>query len=43
VTEPDIGTELGEAEEALTSGADPEPRTDPTVDQAPAFDLRPAL
>jgi segregation and condensation protein B len=43
VTEPDIGTELGEAEEALTSGPDPEPRTDPTVDQAPAFDLRPAL
>jgi segregation and condensation protein B len=43
VTEPDIGTELGEAEEALTPGPDPEPRTDPTVDQAPAFDLRPAL
>jgi segregation and condensation protein B len=43
MTEPDVGAELEEAEEVLTSRVDPDPATEPSLDQAPLPDLRPAL
>jgi segregation and condensation protein B len=43
MTEPDVGAELEEAEEVLTSRADPDPAPEPSLDQAPLPDLRPAL